>query len=178
MDQRLATSLVTGALVIWVLYRRVRRTIGRQALNPRRLQLRSASLAILACLFAWNAVHDVTLIGALLLGMLAGAGLGQLGLRHTQFEFSATGHFYTPHTYIGVGVTAVLIARLIYRFMAIHPGAATVHAHEDPLASRSPLTLAIFGLLVGYYLFYYIGLLSRARSSQASAIGVGGAPDV
>jgi len=174
MDQRLMTSLLTGALVIWVFYRRVRRSIGRQSLSPRRLQLRIASLAILGCLLGWNAAHEPSLVGALLLGAVAGAALGQLGLRHTQFEFTPTGDFYTPHTYIGIGVTAALIARLIYRFMAVQPtsGAMVMHAHDASLAPASPLTLAIFGLLVGYYLSYYIGLLRRARSRQASPLGV------
>ena len=111
-------------------------------------------------------MHAITSIGALLLGVLLGAALGQLGLRHTKFEVDTQGHFYTPHTYIGVGVSALLVARLAYRFMVIYPAAAAVPPGSNPLASyqKSPLTLAIFGLLVGYYLIYYLGVLSKSRA--------------
>ena len=52
--------------------------------------------------------------------------------------------------------------------------AATPHAiaaDSDPFAAyqKSPLTLAIFGVLVGYYVSYYAGILQRNKSLPAES---------
>jgi len=36
---------------------------------------------------------------------------------------------------------------------------------------RTPLTLALFGLLVGYYVCYYTGVLRMARKQPVAASG-------
>jgi len=48
---------------------------------------------------------------------------------------------------------------------------AAQQANESPFASfqRSPLTLAILGIVIGYYVFYYFGVLQRGRSLPADA---------
>jgi len=116
-------------------------------------------------------LHDVNLLGALLAGIAAGAALGWFGLRHTKFERTAEGVFYTPHTWIGLGISLLLLARLAYRFFIIAPGMeAAAQAHQDAFATfqRSPLTLAIFGVLIGYYICYYAGVLRMARAPAAA----------
>ena len=115
MDQKLITSILIGALALWVLYRRVRRNIGRQPLNARRMGGRIVLLAVIAVLMASGATRDVELLGALLAGIAGGAALGWLGLRHTKFEATVEGKFYIPHTYIGVLVSALLLSRIAYR---------------------------------------------------------------
>jgi hypothetical protein len=47
-------------------------------------------------------------------------------------------------------------------------------ADQNPFAAfqRSPLTLAIFGVLVGYYVFYYAGVLRASRNLPAPAPAV------
>jgi hypothetical protein len=42
------------------------------------------------------------------------------------------------------------------------------HAANQPQAFQSPLTLFIFGLTVGYYLVYQIGLLLHSRDQKIS----------
>jgi cytochrome b561 len=82
------------------------------------------------------------------------------------------GRFYTPHTYIGLAVMLLFLGRLAYRFLylATDPGAAAAY-------QRSPLTLGTFGLLVGYYLLYYAGILLRTRASAPPAPDVAPAPE-
>jgi hypothetical protein len=170
VDQKLITSVLIGALALWVLYRRVRRNIGRQPLNARRMGGRIALLAVIAVLMASGAMHDVELLGALLAGIAGGAALGWLGLRHTKFEATAEGKFYIPHTYIGVLVSALLLSRIAYRLLVVYPAAhAAAQADRSPFAAyqKSPLTLAILGVVIGYYLLYYAGVLNRSRALRA-----------
>jgi hypothetical protein len=173
VDQRAVTLVLVGAFVAWAIYRRIRRSIGRQPVSPGRMQARIVILALALALvtFASRAVHSPELGGALLAGLAAGAALGYLGLRHTKFETTPEGSFYTPHTYIGVTVSALLIARVVYRFVANDPAAlAAAQANGDPFASyHSPLTLAIVGVVVGYYVLYYLGVLMKSRDGRVPA---------
>ena len=167
LDQRAVTFVLGAAFVAWAIYRRIRRSIGRQPVRPGRMQVRIVMLALAALLVSSRSLHSPELGGALLAGLLGGAALGFLGLRHTKFETTEQGSFYIPHTYIGVSVSALLLARLAYRFVAVYPAVhAAAQANADPFASyqKSPLTLAIFGVVVGYYVFYYVGILMKSRN--------------
>ena len=57
----------------------------------------------------------------------------------------------------------ITVKGLLYRFMVLYPGMA--HAAQGGYAAyqRSPLTMAILGLLIGYYIAYYAGLLLHHR---------------
>lgn len=166
MDLKLFFPVLMGALVLLMIGRRIMRNIGRQKLRPTAMQLRIGLLAMIGVVFTLRALHDVNLLGALLAGTLAGAGLGWYGLRHTKFERTEQGAFYTPHTWIGLTVSVLLIARLAYRFFFVMPAMqAAAQSDQDPFAAfqRSPLTLAVFGVLIGYYICYYVGVLRAAR---------------
>lgn len=170
MDPKLITPILVGALVVWGVYRRLRRTFGRQRVQAWRLWLRITLLTLVGGLIvATAASHNPQALEALVAGVACGAVLGYLGLRHTRFEVTAEGRFYTPHTYIGLVVTVLFLGRLLYRFLYLSFGAnATGGANPDfALAyQRSPLTLGIFGVLVGYYVFFYAGILLRTRATE------------
>jgi hypothetical protein len=166
--------VLVGAFALWAIYRRVRRNIGRQPVTARRMQVRIVILAAVLLLLASRTVHTAELGGALLAGLVAGAVLGYVGLRHTKFETTPEGSFYTPHTYIGITVSALLIARIAYRVVEVYPAArAAAQANADPFASyvKSPLTLAIFGVVVGYYVLYYMGVLMKSRDARVPVDG-------
>ncbi|HUI59921.1 MAG TPA: hypothetical protein VLX90_06850, partial [Steroidobacteraceae bacterium] len=163
MDPKLLTSILIAALVVWGIYRRLRRTFGRQAVQAWRLWLRIGILTVLGVLFVTTSLARSTqALGALVAGIACGAALGYLGLRHTIFEVTPQGRFYTPHTYIGLVVTLLFLGRLLYRFIYLAYNAGMPGgANPDFFAAyqRSPLTLGIFGVLIGYYVLYYAGIL-------------------
>lgn len=170
------TYAVLAPVVLLVLYRRLRRHIGRQPLQPWRIGLRLAGVCIAAL-----ALLLIGVAGALggsmagvgvLAGLAGGAMLGTYGLRVTAFETTADGRFYTPNPWLGVGLSALMLGRLAYRFVAVR-GASQVALTGDSTAlgilHRSPLTLAIAGLLVGYFLRYSLGLWRATRRPVAEA---------
>ena len=165
MDPKLVTPVLMAALVIFAVYRRVRRSFGRQPVNVTRIWIRVGILVLVGVLAAAGALRDSSTLGALLGGLVCGAGLAYIGLRHTQFEVTAEGRFYTPHTYIGIFVTAVFLGRLLYRLQILYPGLEAASADPDWAYAyqRSPLTLAIFGMLVSYYVLFYFGVLRKSR---------------
>jgi hypothetical protein len=170
VDPKIIT-IVVAALACWGLYRRVRRSFGRQTISESRLWLRIIIWTVVGAVFAWWSVRNPNAIAALIGGLAGGTVLGLVGIRHTRFEFTPQGRFYIPHTYLGVAVTTLFVGRLLYRFTSLSYGAQSLGPNPDPIASlqRSPLTLAIFGLLVGYYLVFSLGVLQKARAANAVA---------
>lgn len=170
MDPRLLTPYLIAAIVAWSVYRRMRRSFGRQRVRGGLMWVRIALLTGLALFITIDTAGDVEVLGALLGGIACGAALGYVGLRYTQFEVTAQGRFYTPHAYIGLAVTALFLGRLLYRFLGLYNGALPAAENGQSLAAlyrHSPFTLAVFGVLVGYYVLYYAGVLQRTRPAGA-----------
>jgi len=188
VDPQLITPLLIAALVIWGLYRRMRRAIGRQSVREGQMLFRIVVFLLIGALVAFSTLRNLNALGALAAGLAAGAALSVVGLRHTQFEVTPQGRFYTPHTYIGLIVSALFIGRVLYRFVAMgyfghgtapsyagYPGYAGFPGSPGAAGSpnfaamyqRSPLTLAIFGVLVAYYVIYCLGVLLKTRSLAA-----------
>jgi len=116
------------------------------------------------------AAHNLEVLGGLAAGLTCGAVLGYVGLRHTRFEVTSAGRYYTPHTYMGLAVTALFVGRLIYRFLSVYDGTVPAGAAARGFGAyqANPFTLAAFGVLVGYYVLYYLGVLQRTRVSPVS----------
>jgi len=175
LDPKLITPALLSVVVVWALYRRFRRNIGRQAVDVRRLRIRVGIFVLLGALVPLVAARDMSLLGALLGGMAGGAGLAYFGLQHTKFEATDAGRFYTPHTYIGLFVSALFLARVAFRILTVHVNTdATAFSNQTPLAAyqKSPLTLAILGVLIGYYVLFYMGVLRKSRNLAISKPGI------
>jgi hypothetical protein len=173
-QQQILIYIVIGALVAFALYRRFRRLFGRQLLTPGRLKFRIGLLTLVAAMFALRGftATDIALAGAA--GFAIGGALAWIGVRLTRFERTPQGIYYTPNAIIGAAVSALLIGRLAYRFFAVYPAMHAAHAGgDDPFTAyqKSPLTAALFGVAIGYYIAYYVGVLLRsAGTPDASAL--------
>ena len=63
-------------------------------------------------------------------------------------------------------MTALFLGRICYRLIVIYQQSrAEAGQDQNPLAylQRSPLTMVVFGLLIGYYVFFNLGVLRRSR---------------
>jgi MFS family permease len=95
-------------------------------------------------------------------GLLLGAIIGWFGSSLTKFEQTEEGHFYIPDPRLGIALSALLIGRVVYRIWLLSQTIGTARGQ----LLRSPLTLFLFGLLAGYYIVYYIGLVIYTRQQQ------------
>jgi len=155
--------ILFGSLIAWSIYRRVRRNIGRQKLQPRRITTSIIILTVVSVLLFGTSLQMPRLIFGISTGLLLGALLGVFGLRLTKFETTEEGHFYTPDTRIGVALSLLFVGRLLYRFWAIRN---VTMASGGPPPFQSPLTFFIFGLIAGYYIVYYVGLFIHTRDKK------------
>ncbi len=142
-------------LLAWRTYSRFRRLVGRQRLT-RRPWFTLTIFPLLAGLLSWLVYPNLPQIGWLAAGIAGGAALSVAGLRLTSFERTPQGLFYTPNRYIGISLVTLFVARIVYRVVeiALLAAASTLTGFVF-----SPLTLAVFGLLAGYYMGYAAGLL-------------------
>ena len=169
-----------AALVLFALYRRFRRLFGRQPLQPARLKARVVVLAIVAALLAFRGLHSTNVTAAAVGGFAAGAALAYVGIRLTQFEVMPAGIFYRPSGYIGIVLAVLLVSRLAYRLAVLYPSIEAARAKTgDPFAAypSSPLTTALFGVVIGYYMAYCVGLILRGASLREQRPALGQSPD-
>ena len=156
-----APSLVTVGILIliaWRVYSRLRRLVGRQSLSRWRPWITLTMLSLVIVLLALTTlVHPERLLW-LVGGVACGAALSVYGLKMTKFEPTPQGLFYTPNAHLGIALSVLFLARVAYRLVEVYAlGTAPQPGSLD--FARSPLTLAVFGLLAGYYIGYAVGLL-------------------
>ena len=150
--------LVLLPLIAWRVYARFRRMVGRQRLSRIRPWITLAIFPALVLMLAFAALAHAGRLWWLGGGLGIGVLLAIYGLRRTRFEPTPQGLYYTPNAHLGIALSLLLVARIVYRLVEVH-SIAPEAAHGASDFARSPLTLAVFGVLAGYYIGYAIGLL-------------------
>ena len=156
--------LVLLPLLAWRIYVRFRRTVGRQRLSKVRPWITIAIFTTLVLLLTLATFAHPERLPWLAAGLLLGSVLAVYGLRRTRFETTHEGLYYTPNAHLGIALSVLFVARVLFRLVEINAVEPTAATHSASDFARSPLTLAIFGLLAGYYIAYAIGL-TRWRAS-------------
>ena len=167
--------LVALPLLAWRLYARFRRMVGRQRLSRVRPWITLILFPTVIALLSFAAYTHYERVASLIVGVVAGSLLGAYGLRLTRFEPTPEGLYYTPNAHLGIALSLLFAARVVYRLVEVYVLKTNMPSSMDDFA-RSPLTLAVFGLLAGYYVAYAVGLVlwrsrvlreKQARESQA-----------
>jgi hypothetical protein len=153
------TLLAFLPIIVWRMYGRFKRLIGRQHLKRWRPWLTLVVYVLVLGLLTAVAHEHLERMIWMVAGLAVGAGLGIHGLRKTKFEATSEGLFYTPNAHIGIAISSLFILRMIYRFVEVlwlHPPTG---AERPDDFTNSPATLIVIGLMGGYYVAYSIGLL-------------------
>lgn len=175
-----------AAVVVFAIYRRFRRSFGRQLLRPKRMTLRIVLLTVVAGLLLPAALRSAQFLAAEFVGAAFGVGLGAWGAQRTRFLMHGGRLHYLPHTYAGIAVSLLFLGRLAFRVVQIYVGAPVSHAANAALANahaadpsqafgpasalKSPLTAGVFFVLAGYYLCYYGWVLWKSQHLKAADI--------
>jgi hypothetical protein len=188
---QIGTFLVT-ALIAFAIYRRLRRSFGRQPLRRGRMILRIVLLGVIGIVLSPMALRSSAFAAAAVGGLAAGALLAVWGASRTRFEQLGTERFYVPHTYTGIAVSLLFIGRVAFRLLQAyglnHGARATAAPGPAGLGGTgyvsSPLTLGLFYVLVGYWVCYLGWILWKSKylkpgegMQNPSPVGAGpGAP--
>jgi hypothetical protein len=135
--------------------------------------LNAVSLAVSAILFAATAAVTGfwvprAFLGAML-GLLGGGLLGLVGLRLSRWEPSPDALHFTPSRALVLTITLAVAARLMYGLW--RAGHAWHHRPQDVswlAAAGAAGSLAVGGVVIGYYLAYWIGVRGRIRRHRLS----------
>jgi hypothetical protein len=170
-----------AVLVLFVIYRRFRRSFGQQPVRPVRMQVRIGVLLVVGCLLLTAVFRSAASISAVLAGIVAGVTLAMWGAARTRFRLVSGQLYYVPHTYTGIAVSFLFLGRLVYRFIEVTGNTHAIHAGgPDPASQgfapagllRSPLTLGLYFALMGYYVCYYSMVLWKSKRVVAEEVSL------
>jgi hypothetical protein len=156
-------------LVVFLLYRRFRRNFGRQLLLPTRMTVRVVLLIVLAAVLAPMGLRGGDYALAEMSGLALGIALALWGASRTRYVREGGRLFYIPHTYTGIAVSALVLGRIVYRLAVTYPtgGPPMPGAPGGPGAAgamvKTPLTLGLFFVLIGYYVCYYSRVIWKSK---------------
>lgn len=167
-----------AVLAVFLIYRRFRRSFGRQPIVPARMLIRVGILIVLGCSLLPLALRSREFGAAELIGVAAGAALGVWGWVHTRFQtFNGRMH-YVPHTYTGIAVSLLLIGRVVYRLVRLYAsrpagGAdSALQGFDAQSMLTSPLTVGLLFAVIGYYVCYYSLVLGKSKHIKPEDLDV------
>ena len=147
--------IALAPLLMYRIYKRVQRLIVRQKSRMWRHWCSVTLFPLVGALLTILVAGQPLALGALAAGTAVGALAGMLALRRTVFEHIGGEYFYTPYAPVGMMISMLFIARVLYRIYEI----VTLGVEHMPNLGHSPLTLSILGVMAGYYFTYGAGLL-------------------
>ena len=149
------SGLLFALLAVFLIVRRARRHIGPQPVEELRILLRLGWLVFCGVCIIASASAEA--YGVAAFGFVVGVSLSVVGLSLTRWEGRGIDRRYIPNSWIGLGLTTLLLGRLAYRLLFADPSAAV------SVATLNPATLALILLLFGYNFGYQTGVLWKAR---------------
>ncbi|KPV44828.1 hypothetical protein [Alicyclobacillus ferrooxydans] len=169
-QQHYISLIVVAALVIWGLYRRIRRTVGFQYLARKRMTTRIVIFCVLALVvLSAGAGHPMSYVSDAV-GVVMGGIIAFISARTTKFEIKNGRLGYLQHLWIGMGLIVLFIGRLVFRFVILSSDIGQMQqqdtAGQNHMVAQNfsdPWTAGIFMLLVAYYIGYYAFLLRKAK---------------
>lgn len=170
METTTLALLFLVPLLVWRIYSRLKKLVARQKSQLWRHRLVAFGFPALIVFLATTTKFEILPLSSLGAGVLAGGWLGVLGIRLTRFEQVGKDYYFTQHRYLGLAITMLFIARLLYRGMEIYLNTRLDVPVPPPPFGQSPLTMAAYGMVTGYYAAYAWGLLRwRQRNKPLKA---------
>jgi hypothetical protein len=159
--------IVLAPILVWRIYARIRGQMARQRSILSRHYTGILVFGALILVPASEAVTRPLSLGALAAGAAFGIALGVYGLRHTRFEQTDEGYYFTPNERLGIAAAMVLVARVLYIGLDIYINQGS--GAPTPRFTDSPVSMWCAGLTGGYFCTYSVGLM-RWRQRLGKAI--------
>lgn len=160
-------------LMMWGMYRRIHRNVARQKVVSWRLIMRATVLSIFFFVLLFWPSFDPLMAASQVAGVITGTAFAAWGLRLTRFDHTPDGCYFKPNPILGAAVSMIFIGRMAYRMIVLYPAIAAAQAANQPITSsmlnagpRSALTIGLFGVVIGYFSIYCLGVLSLSRKMQ------------
>jgi hypothetical protein len=155
-------------LIGFLMYRRVRRSIGFQKFSPKRMRFRTILFGILGLLImTMGFIHPILFL-ADGVGIAIGIVLSIYAMRHFIYEWREGILFTRTHIVIESTVLILFLGRVLYRILSVfvlakQTGAVTDNNQMAQYA-RDPLTVGVFCVIIVYYIVYYTFLIQKGKT--------------
>ncbi len=161
--------LIPLGLIIFLIYRRIKRTIGFQKYIPAVMIFRIILFSLVATMVLSFTVTKTTSLIADLAGISLGLTLLYLAVKNTVFEKRQDGLYYRTHIWIELTILILFLARFIYRFYTLftHVKSNSPEEMQNSLQNvRDPLTSSVFLVICAYYIGYFAFILKHSKSES------------
>ncbi|MCM3626001.1 cytochrome c biogenesis protein CcdC [Paenibacillus glycanilyticus] len=172
---QLSSYIIPVLVILFIMYRRFKRSIGFQPFKPGRLKMRIGLFCVIGILLLVTGFPHPAIYLSDALGIACGAVIAYYAIKHSRFEQRDDTLFYRTHVGIETLVVLLFIGRIAFRViemfgeggtMAMNPnlngGTAQMQQYTN-----DPLTAATFFLLVAYYIGYYTFILRKSDEKAA-----------
>lgn len=165
METSTIALLVLIPLLVWRIYSRLKRMMGRQHSQLWRHWSAVTLLPLLILALGLACMSNALALSCLGAGILLGAWSGILAIKLTRFESTIKGFFFTPNRHLGMIVALLFIARILYRGLELYVTSRALAPMPESMRdfTQSPLSVLVFGMLAAYHCSYGWGLLRWRR---------------
>jgi membrane protein CcdC involved in cytochrome C biogenesis len=168
--QHAGQAAIPVILMLFLIYRRIRRTVGFQPYHARKLKVRIGIFGALAiALFAAGFLHPIVW-AADAGGLIAGGVLAIFAVRHNRFEWQGATLYYRTHAAIQAIVVALFVSRVAYRLFSVYQQSSLADSNgaaQTQLYTRDPWTAAVFFVMAAFYIGYYFYILRNGPRHAA-----------
>jgi hypothetical protein len=157
-------------LAAFIIYRRVRRSIGFQKFSRSKLTFRIGIFALIGIAILLAGVHHPLFWLGDGVGLAIGVALAWMAVKHSRFEHREDGWYYRTHIGIELSVLFLFLGRFAYRMIQMYLASKGDPNHPfnanpyDPNAfTKDPWTAAILFVIIAYYVGYFGYLLLKEK---------------
>lgn len=168
------TVVIIVLLVLFSVYRRVRRNIGFQKFHPKQMWTRTILFVVLGLLILVAGYGHPIVYVSDAVGLVLGIALAVAAMYTTKFEQRGADWYYRASGWISGIVLAIFFIRLLYRFVMVYDmaklhGANRAHFQTSTYVT-DPWTAGAIFVLFAYYACYYGMLLRRGKSLEVKQV--------
>ncbi|ARB37318.1 MULTISPECIES: mother cell-specific sporulation protein Csk22 [Bacillus] len=163
-------SVYPAMIIIFFLYKKIKRSIGYQPLKPRWLFTRIILFSLFAFgLSIFSAIHPF-LYGYLILGILGGWLLVFFAKKNISFEKRRGKIYFRTHIWVEVILLTLFLSRFLYRVTELYltsPDLNRLGSYSQSIGT-DPLTIGVCFLIAVYYIGFssFVIKLSRNELEQ------------
>jgi hypothetical protein len=162
-------------IIAFILYRRIKRSIGFQPYKKSRLITRIVIFSIvIVLLLITSALHPISYLYDAV-GIILGIVLVIYAMKHSTFEMRNDTLFYRTHIWIESFVIFLFLSRFAYRIVSMMHLKSQIDMNNPQNAgyySKDPVTLSVFFLLAAYYIGFYVFVLKRRNAMLDSKVKI------
>jgi putative flippase GtrA len=165
MELKVMVMILIGVFLLYRIFQRVRRNIGWQLLNPKKMRVSAVIISLVGLVFLVEGGMSAASLLSDLAGIAAGVILAYYGALWTRFEQRGGSWYYRPNLWMGSLVTVLFLGRLVYRIYDIYTIAKAGGLQNgfagSLQASSTGWTAGLLLIMFAYYAVYNTIILQK-----------------